>query len=101
MKRRIKVFNYALVPDQGRFNVIRITGRTYIRKENGKTEEVKETIGYGFKFDKAILRIIDELLEKEIGDGKIETLHGYVTEYRKLKDEIDKMVNMERHGVHN
>lgn len=93
MRNRIEVFgNYALVPDHGRFNAIIVTGRTSTIESTGDVIEQNETLGYGFTFDRAILRVVDDIIAKKIQGGKVETLKEYLIEYKKLKEEIKEML---------
>lgn len=92
MRNRIEFLGYALIPEQGRFNAIKLTGKTHVRKDNGKVYESNIILGYSMAFDTAVLRVIEDILIRKILKGEVTTLKEYITEYRKLKEEIKKML---------
>jgi hypothetical protein len=70
-----------------RFDLYRAT--KVKNKKTGKETDSKKLIGYGYKFEEAI----DKMIRTELGErGDVETLAGYVGEYKNAVKRVQNLL---------
>jgi len=86
---KIKFLEYTMEPEDVRFNLYKS-----IKRINEKTQQQYDdelNIGYGMTFEHCVDRIAKDILADR---GEVLTLRQYISEYRKIKDEILEVANI-------
>ena len=90
----IKYEDYTLYSDNGRFNLyksVEVEKKDSNKKPTGETHRIEKVIGYGFKLENAVKRIIDDIMESK--DDKV-SLRVFLIEYKRQIQALKELLTI-------